>query len=415
MAKRIKFYIGRCSPLHNGHCSVMLHAMKDCDLFIVLLGSSERSRSLRNPFTFNERKDMITQWLSSANIDNMPKVVISSLRDYPHNDTLWFYQVQSVIEDTVKSVFGSEEVNITIVGSDRDDTTWYLHAFPQWDKELVSTVRIPGIDDLSATLVREALFSDDLKSISLGVPASTMRFLSEFKKTPEYVVLQHWFFQNEAYKKAWEVAPYPPIFVTVDSVVVQSGHVLVVERGANPGEGLWALPGGFVKQRQRLRDAAVAEIIEETGLTLGTGKAARANTEQTLKNKICVSEVFDDPNRSERGRTITHVFGIKLDDSKDLPFVKGQNVPIEDVAFNLSATYRKLSITSQNPRTSSDDVQSAKWMMKEIEKSYENQHIVETSKAMWLPFSVALSSPTNWFEDHHSILETVLNKMSNKA
>jgi bifunctional NMN adenylyltransferase/nudix hydrolase len=33
--------------------------------------------------------------------------------------------------------------------------------------------------------------------------------------------------------------------------------------------------------------------------------------------------VFDDPNRSLRGRTITNAYLIKLDDSEKLPRVKG--------------------------------------------------------------------------------------------
>jgi bifunctional NMN adenylyltransferase/nudix hydrolase len=45
------------------------------------------------------------------------------------------------------------------------------------------------------------------------------------------------------YRKAWS-APYPVTFVTVDAVVVHSGHLLLVRRRSEPGRGLWALPGG---------------------------------------------------------------------------------------------------------------------------------------------------------------------------
>ena len=50
------------------------------------------------------------------------------------------------------------------------------------------------------------------------------------------------------YKDIWADAPYAPTFVTTDAVVIQSGHVLLVKRRTAPGKGLWALPGGFLKE-----------------------------------------------------------------------------------------------------------------------------------------------------------------------
>jgi bifunctional NMN adenylyltransferase/nudix hydrolase len=68
----------------------------------------------------------------------------------------------------------------------------------------------------------------------------------------------------EKYKESWKAAPFPPTFVTVDAVVVQSGHVLLVKRKAMPGAGLWALPGGFLNQEETLLDGAIRELKEET-------------------------------------------------------------------------------------------------------------------------------------------------------
>ncbi|MCR2346213.1 NUDIX domain-containing protein, partial [Salmonella enterica] len=65
---------------------------------------------------------------------------------------------------------------------------------------------------------------------------------------------------------------YDPTFVTSDACIIQSGHVLVIRRGALPGKGLIALPGGFVKSKQTLLMAAIIEAIEETGLKLADGK-----------------------------------------------------------------------------------------------------------------------------------------------
>jgi bifunctional NMN adenylyltransferase/nudix hydrolase len=140
-------------------------------------------------------------------------------------------------------------------------------------------------------------------------------------------------------------------------------------RGAEPGKGLWALPGGFLNQNERLSDAVIRELIEETGISLAEGKKAKDITIEILKGSIREKEVFDAPDRSMRGRTITHAFFIRLDDTKPLPFVKGQNAPLEETGGVVE---------------------------------------VETAKAFWLPIDEALNRSDQWFEDHHSIIETLI-------
>ena len=56
------------------------------------------------------------------------------------------------------------------------------------------------------------------------------------------------------------------IVVAVGAVVVRDGRLLVVQRGNEPGAGLWAVPGGRLERGEALADATIRELAEETGL-----------------------------------------------------------------------------------------------------------------------------------------------------
>jgi len=48
--------------------------------------------------------------------------------------------------------------------------------------------------------------------------------------------------------------------------VYDGPKVLLIKRKYSPNEGRWALPGGLVELGERVQDAVVREIKEETGL-----------------------------------------------------------------------------------------------------------------------------------------------------
>ncbi|NLI92349.1 MAG: NUDIX hydrolase [Peptococcaceae bacterium] len=52
----------------------------------------------------------------------------------------------------------------------------------------------------------------------------------------------------------------------VGGVLLQAGKGLIVQRAINPGRGRWTIPGGYVEQNEKIADAVVREVKEETGL-----------------------------------------------------------------------------------------------------------------------------------------------------
>lgn len=58
--------------------------------------------------------------------------------------------------------------------------------------------------------------------------------------------------------------------VGVGAIIIEDGRVLLVKRGHPPLAGEWSIPGGVLELGETLRQAAIREAREETGLTVQT-------------------------------------------------------------------------------------------------------------------------------------------------
>ncbi|MFN2593785.1 MAG: NUDIX hydrolase [Actinomycetota bacterium] len=59
--------------------------------------------------------------------------------------------------------------------------------------------------------------------------------------------------------------------VAVGAIVVEDDSLLMIRRAADPGRGLWTIPGGRVENGELLAQALKREVSEETGLDVEPG------------------------------------------------------------------------------------------------------------------------------------------------
>ena len=294
-------------------------ALESAPRVVVVLGSSFHARNSKNPFTWQERATMIAGTLSE---EDRQRVSWVAVRDY-YEDRRWANAVRSAV-----SKLAPDANRIALVGHFKDASSHYLNHFPQW--QLIS---VDNESDIDATRIRRILFEAENMEVSLGVisdvvPIAIRQYLKAWTNLPCYALLVQEHEKIEEYKVSWSSAPYAPIFSTVDAVVKTAGHVLLIERGDFPGKGLWAIPGGFVEQRERLLQAAIRELSEETKLAV---------LMPSLEDALVEVKVFDHPDRSLRGRTITHAHFFDLK-TEHLPAVEGSDdaahavwIPIENL------------------------------------------------------------------------------------
>ena len=321
----------RGQPFHNGHAELFKNALAQAETVLILLGSYKKAPDMQNPWSAEEREQMIRLALTEEELKHVKFVYA---RDNWYANNLWLAEIQQLVYEATDGCDNSEICNIGAVND-----------FPQW-----KFIYQPNIEHMPhATKIRELYFTHDA-AYKKHVHPKVAEWLEDFKKTDKFKYLKAGFDYVLQYRSSWDGAPFAVTFVTIDAVVVKSGHVLVVRRKGALGKGQIALPGGFLNQNETIEDGMLRELREETVIK---------EDKELLRSCIKTSRVYDYPERSLRGRVITHAFLIDLGNGP-LPYVKG-----------------------------SDDA----------------------SKAFWLSLREIGNREEEFFEDHYAIITSMANKI----
>ena len=312
--------IGRFAILQIGHEALIKMAKAKYDRVIVLIGSANRRRNLKNPF----ETSVIESWIKE--IDN--DILVATINDYTYDENKWITQVETVVNSLAQG-------KITLVGHTRDESSFYLKEFPNWDFE-----EVPALcDDISATELRELYFKynlgedtvnmndyqDVMDTIKQYVPKGVHEYLNTFTGTQAYADLAEEKRYHEAEINKFKDYPYKETLklCCADMVLVCSGNVLLIQRKFAPGKGTWALAGGFVNGNETFEDCAIRELYEETGLTIPF---------KVVRNAIKAYKTFDNPKRNLGIPRITNAYYAEINPDyvgqgkfPKLPKVKGSD------------------------------------------------------------------------------------------
>ena len=130
--------IGRFQPFHLGHLEAVRFGLSKVDKLFIGIGSSNKSHQERNPFTADERKEMITSSLDEKTLNQVSVYYIPDADDHDK----WTDSIDNIIPD-YDVVFSN------------DDFTHQL--FEKCEKKVIS-VEFNSRESLSRTNIRQLIF-----------------------------------------------------------------------------------------------------------------------------------------------------------------------------------------------------------------------------------------------------------------
>ncbi len=153
--------IGRFQPFHVGHLAAVNFALSQVEKLWIGIGSSNKSNERRNPFTAEERKEMI---LSSLDAKAKARIEIYFVPDIGDHER-WTYHVDSIVPN-YDVVFSNDDFTISL-----------------YQRRGIRVVPVPLLnrDVVSGTNIREMIAAD--RDWSGLVPEGTRSVLVRINAT----------------------------------------------------------------------------------------------------------------------------------------------------------------------------------------------------------------------------------------
>ena len=101
--------IGRFQPFHLGHLDAVLFGLSRTDNLFIGIGSSNKSNERRNPFSAEERTEMIISSIESSMIDRLK---IFDIPDVDNHEK-WTFEIDQIVPK-YDVVFSNDEFTKTL-------------------------------------------------------------------------------------------------------------------------------------------------------------------------------------------------------------------------------------------------------------------------------------------------------------
>ena len=118
--------IGRFQPFHLGHLDAVLFGLSRAENLFICIGSSNKSNERKNPFSAEERREMITLSIEPSITDRIKIFDIPDVGDHEK----WTFEIDKIVpkydviftnDEFTKTSFGKRKISvISVVLKDRE-------------------------------------------------------------------------------------------------------------------------------------------------------------------------------------------------------------------------------------------------------------------------------------------------------
>lgn len=314
-------YIGRFQPFHNSHLQTIEIASKLAEKVLVIVGSSFAPRTVKNPFTYFERYNMIFNSVEhSTEFDRTCELIIAGCEDVVYDDGKWVKNIKDKVASHANK-------NIGIIGHNKDDSSFYLNLFNEWE-----FYPIERLSNINATDIRNIFLdirnirqhrgknwfgSVDHEFLTSNLPKPVYEAIEYFINgkyntipKDDYENLKNLFIFIEDFK---DNHYNQPLFLTSHFLIISGDSVLLQKNSLHEcyHDNLFMLPGDWLiaDKDKSIVHASVRHLSNYFG----------KNFEKLLK-KFDSHAVFDKINRSELGRFIAHIHKIEISPEQMVEF-----------------------------------------------------------------------------------------------
>lgn len=173
----------RAQPFHNGHMSLLEKILNENDKALILIGSSEKSGTERNPFPVVIREFFIRTMLSNSDITRerfvRGDIQIESLRDWENeNNSTSLNRWGHYLYYSIVYLTGCKKFNYYYADDKKTLDTWFDSEISN-DIEVITVDRNQSAGAISSTRIREELAKgvtkESLEFIANNIPVKDIR------------------------------------------------------------------------------------------------------------------------------------------------------------------------------------------------------------------------------------------------
>jgi nicotinamide-nucleotide adenylyltransferase len=152
--KTTGFFWARLNPPHKGHIKIIKRILRQVDNLIVVIGSSQYKDTRNNPFSGEERKQMLEAYLKEEGLDKKVEII-----PLPDSEVSIQDDVRYVLNNTPKFdvAFSTHEIEEQL-------TPTKIEVEKTLEQELkkrkIKIVKFKRMGTLSSTKIREAITHD---------------------------------------------------------------------------------------------------------------------------------------------------------------------------------------------------------------------------------------------------------------